>query len=354
MDVSLVPFDPRTASREEWARFHAFRRLRHEERNPGDPVTEDATEEVWMRRGDPLWEETRFAASSRERPEEVIGWLTFSVVREGTATYANRAKEAQVNVQVLEPYRESGVGRRLLAKAADLAREKGKSLLIGWSQEEDGKVFLEAIGAEVAQRTRVSRLYLDEVDWKMLEHWAEEGPKRSPESTLEWTGDRIPDDVLVAYSEVLTEVINEAPRDALNVGDTVLTPEVVRQWESKMKESGGRSFGVMSREPDGVISGMTDIGYWPDEKTLVHQFITGVRRPYRGRGLGKWLKAANLLRVRKELPHVTVVQTGNATTNAAMLSINERMGFRPHKAGVAAQMPLEALEDYLRTGEGRG
>ncbi len=62
MDVSLVSFDPQSASPEEWARFHTFRRIRHEERNPGDSLTEDARSETWMRRGDPEAHEIRFAA----------------------------------------------------------------------------------------------------------------------------------------------------------------------------------------------------------------------------------------------------------------------------------------------------
>ncbi|MEN8151804.1 MAG: GNAT family N-acetyltransferase, partial [Planctomycetota bacterium] len=85
----------------------------------------------------------------------------------------------------------------------------------------------------------------------------------------------------------------------------------------------------------------------PDEKTMIHQFITGVRPPYRGRGLGKWLKAANLLRVRREFPQVTVVLTDNATTNEAMLSINKRLGFEKYREEENFQITLEGLRAYL-------
>ncbi len=350
MDVSLVPFDPKTASREEWVRFHTFRKIRHEEEHPGDPLPEDARSETWMRRGDPEAQEIRFAAFRHGKPEEVIGWLYFSVYREEAPSYATREKEARVSVQVLQPYRRRGVGRMLLAKAAELARERGKSLVIGGTEEADGFAFVEAIGAQVAQRNREGRLYLDQVDWEMVERWAEEGPRRSPRTTLQWLGDHVPDDLVEEYCEVLTESLNEAPRDELETGDTVITPEVNRHWEDNIKESGGRALEVMCREGDGAISGITAMGYWPDDKTMIHQFITGVRPPYRGRGLGKWLKAANLLRVREELPQVTVVVTGNATTNAAMLSINERLGFRKHRDSITAQMSLEALDRYLDRG----
>ncbi|MBA7549189.1 hypothetical protein ES705_41665 [subsurface metagenome] len=54
-----------------------------------------------------------------------------------------------------------------------------------------------------------------------------------------------------------------------------------------------------------------------------------------------------LLKMREEFPQVNVVTTGNATTNAPMLSINDRLGFEVHKEGISAQMSLEKLGEYL-------
>ncbi|MFQ5919967.1 MAG: GNAT family N-acetyltransferase [Thermoplasmata archaeon] len=351
MDISLIPFDPQTASREEWARFHVFRRIRHEEENPGDPVSEDARSETWMRRGHPEMEQIRWAALPADGPDEVIGWLYFAVYRKDAPSYAERQGEAQVRVEVLVPHRRRGVGRVLLQKAAELARDRNVSLLIGPSDEPDGFAFVDAIGAQVARRERDSRLYLDQMDWQMVEEWAEAGPVRSPRTTLQWLEDHVPDDLAEEYCELLTEALNEAPRQDLETGDTTITPEVNRHWEDTILESGGRFLEVISREEDGAVSGVTALGYWPDEKTMIHQFITGVGLAYRGRGLGKWLKAANLLWVRRELPQVRVVLTDNATTNAAMLSINERLGFRKHRDSMTAQMSLEALEAYLKRGD---
>ncbi len=353
MDVSLVPFDPQTASRDEWTHFHTFRRTRLEEQNPGDSYPGDARSETWMRRGDPDAEEIRFAAFRSGDNEELIGWLYFAVYREEAPSYAERQKEAHVSIQVLGPYRRRGVGRVMLRKAAELARERGNSLLVGGTDEPDGFAFVEAVGAQVARRERESRLYLEQVDWPMVEEWAKAGPKRSPETSLQWLSDHVPEDIAVEYAQVLTEAMNEAPRDELETGDIKITTEVNRQWEDRFVESGARLLRVISREEDGAISGVSDMVYWPDEKTLIHQFITGVRPPYRGRGLGKWLKAENLLRVRRDLPQVTVVLTDNATTNAAMLAINERLGFhQKHKDSITAQMSLEALEAYLKRGGG--
>ncbi|MHA2365813.1 MAG: GNAT family N-acetyltransferase, partial [Candidatus Hodarchaeales archaeon] len=77
------------------------------------------------------------------------------------------------------------------------------------------------------------------------------------------------------------------------------------------------------------------------------QDLTGVKQEYRGRGLGKWLKSALLLRIRNEFPKVNIVTTGNATSNAPMLSINERLGFKKYKESVNAQITTEQLKKYL-------
>ena len=63
----------------------------------------------------------------------------------------------------------------------------------------------------------------------------------------------------------------------------------------------------------------------------VTQLLTGVRAQYRGRGLGKLLKALMLLHVRAAYPEVKYISTGNADSNAPMLAINRKLGFRKHR-----------------------
>jgi GNAT superfamily N-acetyltransferase len=76
--------------------------------------------------------------------------------------------------------------------------------------------------------------------------------------------------------------------------------------------------------------------------------MTGVFPEYRSKGLGRWLKAAMLQRVLTERPVVKYVRTGNADSNAAMLKINNQLGFRPYYSDALWQVELAAVLNYLQ------
>jgi mycothiol synthase len=79
----------------------------------------------------------------------------------------------------------------------------------------------------------------------------------------------------------------------------------------------------------------------PYEAGLVHQWFTGVDPAVRGRG--KWLKAAMLLHLRVVHPDTVAIETGNAGSNAPMLSINHQLGFRLRRTETLYQVDRETL-----------
>ena len=87
--------------------------------------------------------------------------------------------------------------------------------------------------------------------------------------------------------------------------------------------------------------------YFPDKQMMLNQNLTGVKEEYRGRGLGKWLKAAMLEWIKEEYPEVQIIVTGNATTNAPMLAINKRLGFKEYKSGTAYKFQVDELSEKL-------
>lgn len=347
LEIELRPFDPFKATRKEWKQFHEYRYKRYPEAHPGDPITADDVVEKSLRF---MREEEHIETHSvheKGTPDEWIGLVRVSVMKETSPSYEENKHQCFVyNVALLTPYRGKGIAKQLLEVVLEFAKRYKRRIIIADTSEEHGKRFIKNLGAKEALSGVENRLDLTKLDWDMVEEWTKEGPVRSPESKLEFFQD-CPDDILEEYCKLYTVVDNQAPREDLDVGDYIITPELRRQYEGYQKDVDATWLTVITKEPNGDISGLTEVRYRPSKDPLIYQDLTGVPEKYRGSGKGKWLKAIMLQEIKKRWPTVTSVVTGNATTNAPMILINERLGFKVHKESIVAQMKTEDLEKYL-------
>lgn len=347
LDVKIlapVEFIPKEASREEWGLFHEYRKIRALETRPDDPILPDEVVEKNMKRDDPFGISRSFGVVAEGK---LISSTGAYVLKPEAPGYENNKHLLFAGGSVLKEYRRKGLGRMWLRKVAELMDEYDRSVLTTNTEEEEGHAFLRWLGAEEKFVGAENRLDFRAVDWDMVAEWVKEGPERSPDTKLEFFENRLPDDLLEDYCPVYTEIMNMAPRENLDMGDWIYTPEVVREQYKRLDDMRGSHHTYISREPDGAISGMTEIVYLPDRENYVYQNLTGVLPPYRGRGLGKWVKAAMLEYVRERYPGTNRVVTGNAESNAPMLSINKRLGFRQYKPGSAYQISRDALRAFV-------
>jgi predicted GNAT family acetyltransferase len=135
--------------------------------------------------------------------------------------------------------------------------------------------------------------------------------------------------------------MSQAPLGSLNVSEMRATPEVLRTRENEFRSIGNVPTTVLTLEGAGKISAFSEMYYSTNTKLILEQTFTGVKEKFRGRGLGKWVKAALLLYMSIKYPEATAVKTGNAESNAPMLSINNRLGFKIYKEKVTAQIKVE-------------
>ncbi|MFX0095964.1 MAG: GNAT family N-acetyltransferase [Candidatus Hodarchaeota archaeon] len=344
--LQVVEMDPLKSSQEEWRRYHAFRKKRHVEKSPEDPFPSDENVEQILKLQTQNSEfETHFFTVLRE-DNEIIGTLFYMIPLEGSTTFEGNMHICIFEIGILPEYRRKGIGRSLLRRAYDFGKANDRKVLVTSTDEPDGRAFLKAIGAQEALTGRESRLNMDKVDWNMVKEWAEEGLQRNLNTKLTFVY-RIPEEIIDEYSRVYTETNNQQPFGDLDINAIITTPESIRKDEKDMAVLGRTWITAFTTEPDGKISGLTEINNLADRETILIQRLTGVKQEYRGRGLGKWLKAAMLLRIKEEFPKAKIIKTTNATTNAPMLSINTRMGFKLYKEGVNAQITLDKLNEYL-------
>jgi GNAT superfamily N-acetyltransferase len=234
-----------------------------------------------------------------------------------------------------------------MEKTLAMADEYQTRVIGLYSEEADGIAALEHIGAEVKQLERRSRLDFGSVDWEMVERWVRELAERSPGTRLEMYADKMPDEFLEEYCAARTVLMNLMPWDDLEHGDIVVVPEDFREMYARLAFTNSEHHTLISREPDGSITGITDVSWRPSAPDQVSQWFTGVHPDARGRGVGKALKARMLQYVHERYPQAVWMSTENSSTNGAMLAINTALGFREHRIGRAMQIERDALARFL-------
>ena len=146
----------------------------------------------------------------------------------------------------------------------------------------------------------------------------------------------------------VNDVMNTAPREELDMEDEHLTPDRVREREARRVKQRGEIWTLIAvHEPTGHWAGFTEVVRCDWMGDLMWQGNTGVDPNHREKGLGRWLKAAMLLRVLDEKPEVGRIETWNAGSNEPMLGINIAMGFRPVKYYGDWQISTEALREAV-------
>jgi mycothiol synthase len=232
---------------------------------------------------------------------------------------------AVVSMFVSAQTRQRGVARALLREALVAVRACGATTLQAGAFRVHGWRVCERFGGRLQQSGAQRSLALADAPWNTLRAFCELGAARSPQTRLE-EFERLPDALAPDFVALYQRASLDAPQSQLYPVEP-LTLAVRREQECRYQLLGWRWITSIAREPDGIVSGFTEIFYDPRYPELVRQHLTGVLPAYRGRGLAKWLKAAMLQSIRERFPAALRVTTNNADENAPMLAINRALGF---------------------------
>lgn len=258
----------------------------------------------------------------------------------------------QADVFVRSAFRRRGYGRHLARWLVGVMRARERRMVIGGSNASipGSEAFCMALGGSPSLPFRISELNL-QADAAGVRAWLQqvlaEAPLRAPDYELVWIPRPYPDAVQEPLAK-LKNAMNAAPRGALSVEDRVYTPASLRDIDALLAVQGETGWTLLARHrPNGAYAGYTEVHYRPSNPALLQQADTAVVPEHRGHGLGRWLKAAMLERLWRELPGLCRVRTGNAESNAAMLAINEAMGFREVRATMAWQFDTDTLAERV-------
>jgi GNAT superfamily N-acetyltransferase len=243
--------------------------------------------------------------------------------------------KAYFKVDVDVPDRRRGVGSAVLERLEQVAKADDRQLLMADSllpfaeRETHGyRGFAEACGFELSNYEVVRHLALPVAD-ETVQSWLDEAAPHHEGYTLETFVNEVPEYVLGPLCTLLGQLAVDAPTGAVDFDEEVMTPERFAEMVASVKAMGRARYETVALTADREVVAHSTLAVPLSESTTVYQWGTFVHREHRGHKLGLATKAFNLRAVQAFRDDLTLVTTQNAETNDFMVSINERMGFRP-------------------------
>jgi GNAT superfamily N-acetyltransferase len=337
---SLVEFIPKEASDRLWSAYFSlletvFRELNLKRRLPSRDRVRRRLSTI-----NPLYTVKRWMVM--DEVQCAVASASLSYDTELSPDYETSSHIGHVQVEVLPLLRRKKIATRLMKQMIDKARAFDKDTVRADADNPAGRAFCNRLKGERIHKEVQHRLYLEDAEWQVADQWREKGRKHFPETTFETFQD-CPDKDIDEFCRIYTEIINQRP-----VGDIqealITTPESRRVEEGNFRRRGTEWHTMISREPDGRISAMTDIMYNPHEPYRIQQYFTGVLTQYRRRGLAKRLKAEMLYYITERFPEAEYITTTTASDNKPMQAINRQLGFMPKKTYYMFRWALQDLD----------
>jgi GNAT superfamily N-acetyltransferase len=245
---------------------------------------------------------------------------------------ANRDKAIGIP-RILPQHRRRGTGSAVLARLEQHARADGRPVLQAgshWAMQygpdgtgAPGREFARRHGYPVLLVEARRRLALPVSPGLLSQLTA----RADPAYQIRTFSGPVPDDLVQGWAELEASLPTEAPGGAVETEEFPPSVAAVREQERLLAETGQVKYNAAAVAPDGTVAGYTDIVV-RSAQDAAEQWGTLVRRAHRGHGLGYGLKAAVIGLLQRERPDVTTAITSNALTNAAMVAVNDRLGYQ--------------------------
>lgn len=294
-----------------------------------------STYTTWLRHG---WDGERpVVAVAREpdRSDRVVGTLTLSLPG------WDNTHLASLYVVVDPADRRRGLGRRLFEAGVARVRAEGRRLVCAAALDQSpGIPFLKAMGLEPVLEEVYRRQDLLALDWERLDQEYATAQRHAAGYELLRLPGAVPEELLPAVAR-MTEAINDAPTEGLDMEDEVFPPERIRAYEAAQAAYGDRVYRLAARElATGELAGHTVVSVDGEQPWLGNQHDTSVVGAHRGHRLGLLLKIGLLRWLREAEPQLRFIDTGNAASNAHMIAVNETLGYDVVARSVESQRHL--------------
>lgn len=203
--------------------------------------------------------------------------------------------------------------------------------------------FSKSIGASLVNHYFYYQLDRKKANTGKIDEWINTIPQRNPKVTLE-IHKGVPDEHIDEYASHFISLLEDMPRDASLPPQPPYTAENIKR-DLKLDAAQNRQTWVGLLIEEGGIIGQTSLAVHHSNPYQVFQFMTGVRKECRGRGLARWLKAAMFRHLDTFTPQPEMIYTSTYSLNLPMQNVNFAMGYELQKEGFEYTVSRETLNE---------
>jgi GNAT superfamily N-acetyltransferase len=335
MSAVVTPFEPRNASDHELTDYHQLvLETGKVDRPDEDPQPFDAVVSGLLT---PLTGRgpTRFWAANRDGRLIGLASVGFPENENSGLVIAS--------IRVHPSRRRGGVGTALLAATLPQVRRDNRRLVLGFGVTDGGAgaTWAAGLGFRTVHRDVFQKLRLRECDpalWRL--------PAPPGFRLASWVGSAQPD-LVDSFARART-AIHDAPRHDSSYTAPLWTAERVRLAEEDLLRRGIEHRVVVAvDEATNAVAGLTEVEIHPNRSYLGYQGDTAVLADFRGRGLGRFMKAAMVRWLTADKPEMTSVVTSTAADNTHMIRVNHQIGYTTTRRMLDVESDVDGLEVRL-------
>lgn len=273
--------------------------------------------------------------------DEVVAWVAMKIAND----------EVDFLYDTIYDHIQPELIQTILKCVYDYIVERGKNFAYYATDKSRRSDPLKKINAEVYFEAAISKLSREDMN---IKYWKDivETNKFADNYDLEFHSD-IPENVITEemhdkYVDLINEYIidKEFFNPSKHVPRKYTKENLIARIESEKNDTDLKYTYILFDKKE--IAAFYTIYLMQNGKTVVGGGITYVTRNYRGKNLGKYLKAKMYLKVIEDFPEIEYILSNTFPWNKFMHKINEDMGFKPFGIELKFIFSKEFLENYLK------
>lgn len=260
------------------------------------------------------------------------------------------ADTLNVAIRVAPRHRRRGIATMLMAEAARVSREEGRTKLHLFHHDTvpAGKAFLDRIEAKPVLEMHVNVLRIEALDKDLLSAWVAEGPSKAPGYRVDVYEGRWPEEILDGMARLYSILDRDMPQPEGHE-PRKWTPELISEMHDNFLGGVDSLMALAKHAESGTAVGLSHLIRRHSDPSTWMVTTTIVDPDHRGMSLGRWLKGAVNLEALAQWDGGVFQETANAFVNAPMLAINHEMGFEHELTVTDVQTSVEAVERFLQS-----